>query len=367
MDKVHLIRKSIYTIGCTLFIFFNFSLAQNRPHIEIADSLFELKAYKPAQIWYQKCLDQALDSSDWVLTYNAFKGLRKSYYGQDSLRPWSNKLSTILTQIEGAPQDIQGKIWFWNGFVKNDLGNPAQAADAYQKALSYLTRTDLDLFSIYAYNNLSLAYSRLGDDLGAISTAKRCLNFVDSLDLETDRVKVHQTNLLNNIGRFHFYSGHLDSAKIYYKKALKIGSDPYTSYLNFSECLILEDSIVKAKDYLQRAALVRNRMHRDEYAHKAQAFHLEGLQDSSLIYQRRCLDILKESTDRRSITKELAKMAKYLSGDSQYARANEVADSAISVLYPDFVKDENLTSKLETIKFPEVWLLEALFCKGYIL
>ena len=205
---------------------------------------------------------------------------------------WNNPYTLWKAAAERAPEEVRAYVHMGN--YLRDADDLSGAVGNFERALT------LQPGNVAAANNLGNAYRLMGDWRKAVEVYERLLgehpdlvdvryNMARSLQdggesqgalplyLSVDRSSFHYDLALNNAGTIHEQAGHLDSALVYYGKALAAKPTSVQAEANWMRISrdfeYHGDRLQEGRDYVQLESAARLLLGREK-SHRAARFWL---------------------------------------------------------------------------------------------
>jgi len=353
-----------------LLLPFSLSCQNNNKHsgqidlFKKIDSLSQVGKYNEA-ITNCNLLMQQYYGEDWSIWYEGFTKFRK-------IRSKQRKLSTLITEIKSIyneksieDQFIKSKVVFFLAFYYGQLGAIDQAIKYYKITLQELDICSESIdavqrFSLLTYQNLSINYSRLGDQKSAIKYANLGIK---NMNLENPLFcEFHLNKSL-----FLLYNNEPYNAEKVAQKALEVSKnkrDSAYAYLYLAQTSLKRQNFKSTGDYLDKCLILKKNQNSQYYEFKGDYYIALDQLDRAKSQFEIALKILKKSSSTRVYNKVLTKYASVLFDLGQ--NENTVLETQ-KILY-------TYDSKLDTLNkmarpnflnnLPDVWAVEALYLKA---
>ncbi len=356
--------KLIILVSINLFSN-SFCLAQEESIVLEVDSIYnEAKRLRlnnslnRSKLLYLKALELFKEENDWLRYFFCINALGKIADKKDS----SDYFLKIIDEYGGVIPDSSIYVLARLELVKADR---LFAMNRFHEQIETLKSTIADfallrdtLYLNIVHYNISIAYSRLGDQGNAIEYLERALN---NFTIKKDGRYCWRKSVL---GKFKFHNKNLfDAEKIYHDGILECPNYPWFHYY-LSELYLVERKLNDAKIHLDTAKELFGEDDIDYLINLSDYYKNINEEPNSIKYYSTALMKLSTSVDKRSYIKELVRFSQMRDyfGDGEESFA--YADTALITALPE-MDSLMKVGKLTANSFPiEIWLVEALYLKA---
>ena len=352
------------------FLISNLSLGQNISDSKIseADSLLSLKIssvttdkLKEVRSTFWQVLNESDTLSDkW---YKCFKVVAKSSRNLNDPDFLMDSLINMFDRIPQNEHNLLSKTHNYFAYTLTYLGRINLALGHYKKSID--NRLSLDSLNdqkrivlMGTYYNASLTYSNLGDHLSAVKYINEAIKIAENYE---------HPNLCGyyaDRGRYLYYDDKAIEAVEVYKRLLNVCPEKSFVYEYLVEALMLLDSLDKSKYYLDQ---LNQNINEGKFSQSCNYYPLLSdyykkngqLQDAiSSLDNAMLLDQCMSYP--RWANKHRVKLSQLLLDNNDLVRARQIANTAISSIFPFKDSLQEFTRPELTNELPDIWIIEGL-------
>ncbi len=344
----------------------DYSEGQARHLLDIGDSLVNIKSYDLAADNYKLAMQYFL-SHDLKKFYNSFSKFRKARFKGPHSLSLIKEIKEIAFLINEEEHLLRGKILFYVGYYNGRIGFTNEAVIGYKVALDELNKeekntSEANRFLLYSYQNISVSYSRLGDQESAIKYLEIAIELSSKIEGNP-----RLCSLLLSFSKFLFYNDNYDLVKDKLKQAMEICESRKefgTIYDFMAEVYIHQDSLVSAKEYLKKSFEIDDEKGALFYEIYANYFIKNNEILQGFIHLEHAIKILKETRKQRIYLKTLMLYAKLQYKNNYKEEALSNAHIALRTYYPELDSINNTDRSKIGYLLPDLWIIEALHIKA---
>lgn len=335
-------------------------------YIDLADSLASCNSFDKAANYYRRAIttQMHLDSGNW---YNVFSEFRKNRFKGNNELKLIEEIGGILQQIDEGNDTLRGRMLFYLGYYKSNLGFGNASIIDYKKAIEVFQRLEYPdsstlNFLIASYQNIAINYSRLGDQKSAIKFIQPAFNIIEEMN-----DKSMLCGLYLNYSKFLFYDEDYEMMKKTIQLALsECNSKSVICYaLDYlAEAYIIQDSLDLAKFYLDASyAIDTNKQY--QY-HEIRGDYYRKIKNYSKAkhHYKIALEKLKGHISKRSYRNSLVEYSNFLYFLNEKEESVLYAHIALSSYYRGLDSlDYRDRSQIDE-QLPDICIIEALHIKA---
>lgn len=356
-----------------LGVLINCSFAQivsGKEFIEIvyhADSLVFKNKIKEAEIFYKEAEEHYRLSDDWEKWYRIIVKLRRLLVNAESNERLINMLIDFERIIPSDKIFIKGKLNYNIAYSLSRQVKISRAIKYYKKSKLILDsipeKTDkVQKYIAANYQNISINYSRLGDQKSALKygnyAIEHCIN---------NNLNNYLCLLIINQGQYLFYDKQYEEAISIYKESFNYcfdNTDIANIHVSIAELFLHQNKLADTKLHLEYALSLDTSYNDYYYIIKANYHLKKGEFNKS---EKARIDLFKyliKINSTKTLIKELSIFSMDLYSLNKKEESLEYAHKSLSYFYPDLDTFNILDRPKDLKSLPYTYIIEALNIKA---
>lgn len=339
-------------------------LDTNEVHLVKADSLFLIKDYEKAALNYKLFMIKNQNKS-WDNWYKGFKKLRKLRIKQNNIKELIFEIDNYISSLNSEDYKINGKLLFYSGFHNTKYGNAYQGIQKYKLAVNEFKKDTLGSseilkFILFSYKNLSVNYSRLGDQKSAL---KYCELGIDLMEIDDPSY----CEFNQNKSKFLFHDKNYSDAVTQLSKSLEFCNtkiDSFYVYQYLAEVKIEQDSMKAAEYFLELSSKFDIKIKHQFHVILGEFYIKQNLLKKAKKEFESAIEILKNHLSKRFLIKTSTRYAEllYLLDDKENSVL--IAHQVLCYFYTELDSLNFNDRPIENYMLLDVWIIEALYIKA---